>query len=122
MSLTVKSCPIMEAIAKKLFGIEDIRDAATKRRMVGNAVIAAKDAAERAYGGFEMMEKHRENERLKLQNAEMLAMLKKAYSEMEFIANACKNEISLPFCMDAYTAECRIISDFIEKVEGENGK
>lgn len=59
----------MEAIAKKLFGIETITDKAIKSRMINNAVKAGKDAAEQVYGGFEMMKLYRENEQLKGQNA-----------------------------------------------------
>lgn len=59
----------MEAIAKKLFGIETIADKAIKGRMINNAVKAGKDAAEQVYGGFEMMKLYRENEQLKGQNA-----------------------------------------------------
>ena len=67
--MSIKTCPIMEAIAKKLFGIEAITDKTIKARMINNAVKAGKNAAEVVYGGFDMMKLYRENEQLKGQNA-----------------------------------------------------
>lgn len=65
----LRRVPIMEAMAKKLFGIEAITDKSIKGRLINAAVKAGKDAAERVYGGFDMMRLHRENEQLKGQNA-----------------------------------------------------
>lgn len=83
--MNVKMCPIMEAIAKKLFGIETITDKSIKSRMINNAVKAGKDAAEQIYGGFDMMRLHRENEQLKGQNA----MLCRDYNKI------CNNSMSI---------------------------
>ena len=67
--MTVKTCPIMEAIAKKLFGIETIADKSIKSRMINSAVKAGKDAAEQVCGGSDTMRLRRENAQLKEQNA-----------------------------------------------------
>ena len=76
--MEVKTCPIMEAISKALFGIETITDKEIKARMINNAVKSGKNAAECVYGGFDMMRSHRENAQLKGQNA----MLCRDYNAM----------------------------------------
>jgi hypothetical protein len=70
MSVRVRTCPIMNAIARELFAIEQCPPR-ERGRMIARAVKAGKDAAEKIYGGFEMMEKYRENEKLKFENAEL---------------------------------------------------
>ena len=75
MSVKVKTCPIMEAIARKLSGIEQC-PLPERGRMIARAVKAGKDTAEQLYGGFEMMEKDRENEKLEFENAKLINLLK----------------------------------------------
>lgn len=87
----------MEAIAKKLFGIETITDKSIKSRMINNAVKAGKNAAELVYGGFDMMRSHRENEQLKGQNA----MLNREYNKI------CRNNMSIE-------AVRQMVQDFAE--------
>jgi len=96
MSVKVKTCPIMEAIARKLFGIEQC-PLSERRRMIARAVKAGKDTAEQLYGGFEMMEKYRENEKLKFENAELKKQADSLLALLEYsiFVDKCRNAPNL---------------------------
>lgn len=104
--MKIKTCPIMEAIAKKLFGIEAIINKSIKRRMINAAVEAGKDAAERVYGGFDMMRLHRENEQLKRENSMLCHELNKIYENCMSIENAQQMMLDFANSRVAHTNYC----------------